>query len=84
MKKLALIVTLLFVFTFLPIGVMADETQSQPAIPNNTIDVADTQGALIPNLTEMSEDENLNPVERTIVIRDTIRSNASTGINSGN
>jgi len=84
MKKFALIVTLLFVFTFLPFGVMADETQDQTAIPNNTIEVADTQGAPIPNLTEMTEDENLNPVERTIVIRDTIRSNASTGINSGN
>ena len=32
MKKLALILTLLFMVTCLPIGVMADETTDQPAI----------------------------------------------------
>ena len=84
MKNLALIVALLFVVTCLPIGVMADETKDQTTIPNNTLEVADTQDAPIPNLTENTEDENLNPVERTIIMRDTIRSNASTGINTGN
>ncbi len=84
MKKLVSIITLLFVLACLPIGVMAQDSQDESSIPNNTI-TAETEGA-IPNMTKGADEEDLNPVERTIIVRDAIRSNASTGIgsNSGN
>ena len=80
MKKFISIATMLLFITFLPLGVMADEDES--SIPNHTItqDSTDT----IPNLADDTEGEDLTPVERVIITRDAIRSNVSTGINSGN
>ena len=81
MKNIALILILLFAVTCLPIGVMADDTSDQPAIPNHTTEVQDDKGE-IPNLAEV-EGKDLNPTERRIILEDTIRSNANTGIQTG-
>jgi lipopolysaccharide export LptBFGC system permease protein LptF len=76
MKKLAVLIAVLFALTCLPLGSMANEDQDK--IPNHAIQQVE-EGA-IPNLTEEAEDKNLNPVERRIVTTDIIRSNASTSI----
>jgi hypothetical protein len=80
MKKLAVLIAVLFALTCLPLGSMANEDQDK--IPNYMEEAQDSD-APIPNLTEETEGKNLNPVERTIIVRDTIQSNASTGINTG-
>ena len=87
MKKLCL--TILIVMF---IGVSAVSSMAQEgSIPNTTIGQTEDTGA-IPNLTEDPNDTNgraahldtekegdqLNPVERTIIIRDAIITNAPT------
>ena len=78
MKKLAVLIAVLFALTCLPLGSMADEKSSQDTIPNHAIQQVD-EGA-IPNLTEETEGKDLNPVERRIVTTDIIRSNSHTTI----
>jgi hypothetical protein len=80
MKKFVLLLAALFILTFLPLGLVADDNVDQATIPNHTIsqDVQDEDK--IPNLAEETEGYNLNPTERRIVTKDIIRSNASTAI----
>lgn len=80
MKKFAALAAMLFLLTFLPLGVMADDNVDQPTIPNHTIAQDTADADKIPNLAEETEGHNLNPVERRIVTTDIIRSNTSTAI----
>ncbi len=79
MKKLAVIFMVMFFLTCLPLGLMADDNKSQDKIPNYTEEQGN--GVPIPNLTEDTEEKDLNPVEREIVKKDIIRSNKSTQTN---
>ena len=78
MKKIAVLIAVLFALTCLPLGSMADET-SQNTIPNYT-DEAMSGESPIRDLEKETEGEDLNPVERRIVTTDIIRSNSNTSI----
>jgi len=88
MKKLCLIILIVM---FIGVSAASSMAQEGSTIPNTTIGQAEDTGA-IPNLTEDPNDTNgraahldtekegdqLNPVERTIIIRDAIITNAPT------
>ena len=79
MKKIAVLIVVLFALACLPLGSMADQNTDQNTIPNYT-DEAMSGESPIRDLEKETEGKDLNPVERQIVTTDIIRSNRSTTI----
>lgn len=79
MKKVMLLILVLFTFTILPLGSMADDNK----IPNY-MDEQDKGGSSITVQIDDTEDTKLDPTQRKIVRRDAILSNLPTGaVDSG-
>jgi len=78
MKKLVLILIVLFTLTItMPLGAADPTDKKESTIPNYvTGQSIDDSTQSIVNLEEDTENKDLTPVERRIVVQDTIRSNS--------